>query len=56
MFKVWSLFVWAQTGPAAIETRLTVAIPSVAMLVVGVQTMFSGFLLAFIATQGRGEP
>ena len=53
---VWSLFVWAQTGPAAIETRLTIAIPSVAMLVVGVQMMFSGFLLAFIATQGRGEP
>ncbi len=51
---VWSLFVWAQTGPAAIETRLTIAIPSVAMLVAGVQTMFSGFLLALIATQGAG--
>ena len=50
---VWSLFVWAQTGPAVIETRLSIAIPSVAMLVVGVQTMFSGFLLALIATQGR---
>ncbi len=51
---VWSLFVWVQTGPAAIETRLTVTIPSVAMLVVGLQTMFSGFLLALLATQGAG--
>ncbi len=52
----WSLFVWAQTGPAEVEARLAVAIPSVALLAVGVQTMFFGFLLALIATQGpRGE-
>ena len=54
--SVWSLFVWAQIGAAAIETSLIIAIPSVALLVVGVQTMFSGFLLALIATQGRSGP
>ncbi len=53
--SVWSLFVWAQTGASAIEMRPSVAIPSVALLVIGVQTMFSGFLPALIATQGRGE-
>ncbi len=51
--SVWSLFVWAQTGPAVIETRLSIAIPSVTLLAVGVQTMFSGFLLALIVMQGR---
>ncbi len=50
-----SLFVWVQTGAVAIETRLSIAIPSVALLVVGVQVMFFGFLLALISTQGRGE-
>ena len=53
--SVWSLFVWAQTGAAEIEMRLSVAIPSVALLIVGIKTVFFGLLLALIATQGRGK-
>ena len=50
---VSSLFVWAQTGPTEMEVRLSVVIPSVACLILGVQAAFYGFLLALIATQGN---
>ncbi len=53
--SVWSLFVWAQTGTAAIEARLRVAIPSVALLILGVQLMFSISFLALLVTQTRSR-
>ena len=49
---LWSLYVWGQTGAPDIETRMRVAIPSVALLVCGVQLAFAGFILALLATQG----
>ena len=52
---VWSLSVWAQTGVAEMETRLSIAIPSVTLLILGVQAMFFGFLLTLIAMQVMGE-
>ena len=51
--SVWSLFVWA--GGVDVETRLRIAIPSVTLLILGVQVMFAGFLLALLATQGQSR-
>ncbi len=48
---VWSLSIWAQTGPVEIESRLSIAIPSVTLLILGVQVMFFGFLMTLLATQ-----
>ena len=48
---VWSVFVWAQTVGVDQGARLRVAIPSVALLIVGVQIIFSSFLLALLAGQ-----
>ena len=50
--SVWSLFVWGQTGGDGIELRMRVAIPSIALLICGVQLMFAGFFLALLVTQG----
>lgn len=50
--SVWSLFIWAQTGGPDIELRMSVAIPSVALLICGMQLAFSSFFLALLATQG----
>ena len=50
--SVWSLFVWGQTGGPDIELRMRVAIPSIALLICGVQLMFAGFFLALLVTQG----
>ena len=50
--SLWSLYVWEQAGGPDIETRMRVAIPSVALLVCGVQMAFSGFFLALLVTQG----
>ncbi len=52
--SVWSLFVWAQAGDAAsaVESRLRIAIPSVTLLIVGVQLMFSVCFMALLVTQG----
>ena len=51
---VWSVFVWSQTGAGGVldvEMRLRVAIPSVTVLIVAVEVMFSGFLLTLLASQ-----
>ena len=50
--SVWSLFVWGQTGGPDIELRMRVAIPSITLLICGVQLMFAGFFLALLVTQG----
>lgn len=50
--SVWSLFIWAQTGGPDIELRMSVAIPSVALLICGMQLAFSSFFLALLAMQG----
>ena len=52
MGSIWSLFVWAQTVGPDIETRMRVAIPSLALSICGVQLVFSAFFLALLATQG----
>ena len=49
---VWSLFIWAQTGGPDLETRLRVAIPSVTLVICGLQMVFSAFLFALLKTQG----
>ena len=43
---------WGQTGGPDIELRMRVAIPSIALLICGVQLMFAGFFLALLVTQG----
>ena len=50
---IWSVFLWAAAGgdPAFAETRLRVAIPSVGVLIVAIQTVFSGFLLTLLASR-----
>ena len=50
-----SLYVWSQTGPGQLETRLGVAIPSITALILGIQIMFFGFLIELLATQGMGK-
>ena len=52
---VWSLFIWAQTGGPDLETRLRVAIPSVTLIICGLQMVFSAFLFALLKTQGGGR-
>ncbi len=49
--SVWSLFLWAPDVDVA--ERLRVAIPSITLLVMAVQVMFAGFLLALIAGQPK---
>ncbi len=49
---VWSLLIWAQTGGPDLETRLRVAIPSVTLVICGLQMVFSAFFFALLTTQG----
>ena len=53
---LWSLYVWAQAwgdGTVAavvgIERRLQIAIPSIALLISSIQSVFFGFLILFVA-------
>lgn len=50
---VWSVVLWAAAGgdPSFVEARLRVAIPSVGVLIVAIQTVFSGFLLTLLASR-----
>lgn len=54
--SAWSVWLWAQAdGDATLaEGRLRVAIPSVMLLVLAVQFVFSGFLLMFLSSR-RGD-
>lgn len=45
----WSLFVWAGGGEVAFRLRLLIA--AVTMMILGVQTMFHGFLISLLAAQ-----
>ena len=51
--SVWSVFLWAAAvgDPALADVRLRVAIPSVMLLVLAVQSTFSGFLLTALASR-----
>lgn len=50
--SVWSLFIWAEIGGAeSTEIRLKIAIPSLTLLVLGVQSVFSGLFLYLLMTQ-----
>ena len=51
--SVWSVTLWAAAGdaPSFTEARLRVAIPSIAVLIVAIQTVFSGFLLTLLASR-----
>lgn len=47
--SVWSVVLWASANdPALSDDRLRVAIPSVMLLVLAVQFVFSGFMLTFL--------
>lgn len=53
---LWSLYVWAQAwgdwtvaDVIGIERRLQIAIPSIALLVSSIQSVFFGFLILFVA-------
>lgn len=53
---LWSLYVWAQAwrdwtvaDVVGIERRLQIAIPSVALLISSIQSVFFGFLILFVA-------
>lgn len=48
---IWSLWVWAEG--VEIEARLRVAVPSVAVAMLGVQAMFSAFLLEILTMQSQ---
>ncbi len=50
--SIWSLFVWAQMGSPNIEVRMRAAVPSVTLLICGVELIFSAFFYALLATQG----
>ena len=50
--SVWSLFVWAQTGSPNLELRMRMAIPSVTLLICGVELIFSAFFYGLLVTQG----
>ncbi len=50
--SVWSLIIWTQTGEFALEQRLRVAIPSLTLLILGVQVMFNGAFLALLQMRG----
>lgn len=51
--SIWSVFLWAATSadPSLADARVRVAIPSVTLLVLAVQTAFSGFLLTVLASR-----
>ena len=48
---VWSLAEWA--GESALELRLRIFIGAVTLAVLGVQAIFSGFLLSLFAIQAE---
>lgn len=50
--SIWSLYLWARTSDLDLEMRMRVAIPSVTLLICGVQLVFSVFFFALLATQG----
>ena len=50
--SVWSLIIWTRTGEFALEQRLRVAIPSLTLLILGVQVMFNGAFLALLQMRG----
>ena len=54
--SVWSVSIWTQTGGVNLEARLRVGIPAVALLILGVQCMFSGCFLALLLTQMEALP
>ena len=54
--SVWSLLLWAQTDGPGLAVRMRVAIPSITLLICGVQLIFSTFMFALLATQGTSRP
>lgn len=54
--SAWSLVLWAEAGgdETLADSRIRVAIPSVMLLVLAVQFVFSGFLLMFLSFR-RGD-
>ena len=51
--SVWSLLLWAQADGPGLDVRMRVAIPSITLLVCGVQLTFSQFIFALLTTQGN---
>ncbi len=49
--SAWSVFIWAQMVEIDHEMRSRVLIPSITLLITGLQIIFSGFLLTLLSTQ-----
>ena len=53
--SIWSLLLWAQANGPGLDVRMRVAIPSITLLICGVQLIFSTFMFALLATQGTAR-
>ena len=50
--SIWSLLLWAQADGPGLDVRMRVAIPSITLLICGMQLTFSQFMFALLTTQG----
>ena len=53
--SIWSLLLWAQGDGPGLDVRMRVAIPSITLLICGVQLIFSTFMFALLASQGTAR-
>ena len=53
--SIWSLVLFAQGDGSGLAVRMRVAIPSVTLLICGVQLIFSTFMFALLASQGTAR-
>ena len=49
--SIWSLLLWAQADGPGLDVRMRVAIPSITLLICGMQLTFSQFMFALLTTQ-----
>jgi hypothetical protein len=52
--SIWAVVIWQGTGFAELipEITMRIAIPAVSLLMVGVQTIFSGFIMGILKMGG----
>ena len=53
--SIWSLLLFAQGDGSGLAVRMRVAIPSITLLICGVQLIFSTFMFALLASQGTAR-
>ena len=51
--SIWSLLLWAQADGPGLDVRMRVAIPSITLLICGLQLTFTQFMFALLTTQGN---